>query len=142
MEGLIKKGLLRVRTATNEWIAPDNEDEPMSLDGYVVSFEPFHERGLAMPPHQFLRGLLDYYNIELQHLNLNGIQHIAVFIVLCEGFLGIDPHFKLWRYFFAVSLHRWVERERRRKRESSRCRWGARASIFGETRQRSTCRSY
>jgi hypothetical protein len=43
MEGLIKKGLLCARTAANEWIVPDNEDEPMTLDGYVVSFVPFHE---------------------------------------------------------------------------------------------------
>jgi hypothetical protein len=28
----------------------------------------------------------------------------VAFIALCEGFLGIVPHFKLWRYFFAVSL--------------------------------------
>jgi hypothetical protein len=55
MEGLVKKGLLRARTATNEWIVPDNEDEPMSPDGYVVSFVPFHKRGLAMPLHWFLR---------------------------------------------------------------------------------------
>jgi len=25
---------------------------------------------------------------------------------MCEGYLGIKPHFELWRYFFAVSLHR------------------------------------
>jgi hypothetical protein len=37
--------------------------------------------------------------------------------MLCEGFLGIDPHFKLWRYFFVVSLHRRVEREKETKRE-------------------------
>jgi hypothetical protein len=24
--------------------------------------------------------------------------------MLCEGYLGIKPHFKLFRYFFAVSL--------------------------------------
>ena len=42
--------------------------------------------------------------MELQHLTPNGIQHIAVFIALCEGFLGISPHFDLWRHFFAVNL--------------------------------------
>jgi hypothetical protein len=51
MKGLIKKGLLRARTVANEWLVPDNEDEPMPQDGYVVSFVPFHEHGLAMPPH-------------------------------------------------------------------------------------------
>jgi hypothetical protein len=65
MEGLMKKGLLRVRTAMNEWIIPDNEDKPMPPDGYVISFIPLNERGLVMPLHRFLRGLLDYYDIEL-----------------------------------------------------------------------------
>ena len=49
---------------------------------------------------------MHFYKIELQHLNLNGIQHMAAFIALCEGFLGISPPFDLWRYFFAVSLQR------------------------------------
>jgi hypothetical protein len=81
--------------------------------------------------------LLDYYNIKLQHLNLNGIQHIVAFIMLCEGFLGIDPHFKLWRYFFVVSLHRRVEREKEKKREfkvpvgrASIHLWGNRAAQY------------
>jgi hypothetical protein len=26
--------------------------------------------------------------------------------MLCEGFLGIEPHFKLWKYFFSVSLQK------------------------------------
>ena len=55
-------------------------------------------------PHRFLRGLLHYYELELQHLNPNGIQHISAFITLCEGYLGIEPHFELWKYFFAVKL--------------------------------------
>ena len=29
---------------------------------------------------------------------------MVAFVALCEGFLGIDPHFDLWRYFFTVSL--------------------------------------
>ena len=54
-------------------------------------------------------GLLDYYDVELQHLTPNGVQHMAAFVALCEGFLGIDPHFDLWRYFFTISLSkRWV----------------------------------
>ena len=63
-----------------------------------------------IPPHPFLRGLLHHYQIELQHLNPNGIQHIVVFIALCEGYLGIKPHFELWRSFYSVSLHKKRER--------------------------------
>ena len=47
---------------------------------------------------------MHFYNIELQHLNPNGIQHMAAFIMLCEGFLGISPHFDLWRYFFTINI--------------------------------------
>ena len=104
LEGLVCRGLLCARTAAEEWRLPDNEDASSSLDGYVVSFAHFHERGFATPAHKFLQGLLHFYKVELQHLNLKGIQHIAAFIALCEGFLGIDPHFDLWWHIFAVNL--------------------------------------
>ena len=29
---------------------------------------------------------------------------------LCEGYLGIELHFELWRYFFSISLHKKRER--------------------------------
>ena len=77
---------------------------PSPPDGYVISFACFHEHGFATLTHRLLRGLLHYYKIELHHLNPNGIQHMAVFIALCEGFLGISPHFDLWWHFFAVTL--------------------------------------
>ena len=93
LEGLVRRGLLCARTATEEWRLLSDEDAPSLPDGYVVSFALFHEWGL-----------LHYYKVELQHLNPNGIQHIAAFVALCEGFLGISPHFDLWRYFFAVTL--------------------------------------
>ena len=74
-----------------------------------LSFTPFHERGLTVPPHPFFQGLLHHYQIELQHLNPSKIQHIAAFIAMFEGYLGIEPHFKLWRYFFSFSL---IKKER------------------------------
>jgi hypothetical protein len=53
-------------------------------------------RGLSLPPHPFLRGLLFAYGIQLHDLNPNTILHIACFIMLCECFLGIEPHWALW----------------------------------------------
>ena len=53
MEGLIKRGLLRGGTDAAEWFLPGHEDAPAPPDGYVVSFAPFHECGLAVPPHLF-----------------------------------------------------------------------------------------
>ena len=104
MEGLVRRGLLRTQTLAEEWLLPGEEDVLSPPDGYVVSFTHFHERGFMTPIHRFLQGLLHYYKIKLQHLNPNGIQHMAAFIALCKGFLGISPHFNLWRYFFVVTL--------------------------------------
>ena len=78
-----------------EFIIPGGKDEPSPPDDYVVSFIPFHEHRFVTPPHRFLRGLLHHYRIKSQHLNPNGIQHISAFVVLCEGYLGIEPHFEL-----------------------------------------------
>ena len=65
MEGLVRCGLLHVRTSTEEWLLLDEEDLPSPPDGYVVSFAHFHERRFVTPTHKFLWGLLDYYKIEL-----------------------------------------------------------------------------
>ena len=73
LEGLVHRGLLRPLTAAEEWRLPGDEDEPLPPEGYVVSFTHFHERGFSIPAHKFLRGLLDYYQVELQHLTPNGI---------------------------------------------------------------------
>ena len=45
-------------------------------------------------------------------MNPNKIYHIAAFIAMCEGYLGIEPHFELWRYFFSISLIKKKERGR------------------------------
>ena len=73
MEGLVRRDLLHAWTAAEEWLLPGEEDLPSPPDGYVVSFAHFHERGFMTPAHIFLRGLLHYYKIELQHLNPNRI---------------------------------------------------------------------
>jgi hypothetical protein len=108
MEGLINRDLLDVRTAAHEWIVPDGHDFLVLPDGYVVSFTHFHDHGFADLAHCFLLGLLHHYKIKMQHLNPNGIQHIAAFIALCEGYLGID----LWWYFFSIDLHTRREHDR------------------------------
>ena len=68
----------------------------------IVVFTPFYERGFAMPAHVFLRSLLFFYGLELIHLNPNSILQVSIYIHLCEAFLGIDPHFDLWRHLFHV----------------------------------------
>jgi hypothetical protein len=64
--------------------------------------ERFVERGLALPASNFFKGLLEYYGIEYLNLNPNGIFHTSVFVHFCEAFLGIKPHWVLFRKFFRV----------------------------------------
>jgi hypothetical protein len=68
----------------------------------IVTFYHFSERGLALPSCSFFRGLLYFYGLELHHLNLNSICHIAIFIHFCEAFLGIEPHWDRFRFLFRV----------------------------------------
>jgi hypothetical protein len=65
-------------------------------------FLAFLLRGLSLPAHEFLRGLLFVYGVQLHQLTPNSILHIACFITLCESFLEIDPHFLLWRSLFRL----------------------------------------
>jgi hypothetical protein len=45
---------------------------------------------------------LYYYGLELVHLVPNSVTIVSTFIHFCEAYLGISPHFLLWRYFFCV----------------------------------------
>lgn len=69
-----------------------------------VVHAPFMCRGLSLNLHNFVHGLLRFYGCQLHHITPNGVLHIANFITLCECFLGIEPHFELWRYFFLVKV--------------------------------------
>ncbi|KAM0930516.1 hypothetical protein ACQ4PT_000917 [Festuca glaucescens] len=50
--------------------------------------------------HEFLCGLLFIYGIQLDQLTPNSILQISIFITLCECFLGIQPHWGLWKRIF------------------------------------------
>jgi hypothetical protein len=65
-------------------------------------FLAFLFRGLSLPAHEFLCGLLFVYGVQLHQLTPNSILHIACFVTLCESFLGIEPHFLLWRSIFRL----------------------------------------
>src|SRR5947207_8658508 len=82
------------------WRAADGELFSTANTGELVVFEPFFYRGFSLPTNNFFWGLLHFYGIELVHLNPNSILHIATFIPLCEAFLGIEPHFALFRHLF------------------------------------------
>jgi hypothetical protein len=64
-----------------------------------------------VPPHRFHCSLLQFYNLELHHLTPSGILHMVAFVTLCKAYMGIDPHFNLWNYFFHARLQQGSDTE-------------------------------
>ena len=60
-----------------------------------VVFVAHFIRGLGLPLHTFVCGLMFYYGLDFHDLALNFVLNISAFIVVCEAFLHIKPHFGL-----------------------------------------------
>jgi hypothetical protein len=78
-----------------------------------VSFVSFHERGFGVPASRFMQAILHVYGVELHNLSPKSISQAAIFAAVCEGYLGIDPHWDLWTHFFSVELFASPTGERR-----------------------------
>jgi hypothetical protein len=78
------------------------EEFPSEDTDQTVVFKCFYENGFMLPAGAFFRGLLHFYGLEVTHLKPNSIAQIAIFIHLCEGYLGITPNFKLWRALYCL----------------------------------------
>jgi hypothetical protein len=48
----------------------------------------------------FFHAFLDFHSLNLTHLNPNYVLQIAIFVHLCKAYLGISPHFGLWKYVY------------------------------------------
>ena len=59
-------------------------------------------RGLGLALDPFVRGLMFYYGMDFHDLAPDFFLHISSFIVVCEAFLHITPHFGLWLRTFNV----------------------------------------
>ena len=99
LKTLVLDGLLVPRSVI-QWRPAMGKDHPYENTGEIISFTPYLERGLGFPWSSFFSGLLRYYRIQLHHLTPNSFVHISIFIHLCEAFLGIEPHFELFRFLF------------------------------------------
>ena len=87
------------------WIPPWLEEtEPNPPPGYVVSLMRLHERGFGLPVGRFMRALCDYYGVELHNFGPNSISQAAVFVAVCEGYLGIEVHWDMWIHLFHGEL--------------------------------------
>jgi hypothetical protein len=101
IQALVDPGLLRPKTEV-EWRAAAGEEFPREDVNKQVVFGSFFERDFNLPAGYFFRCLLYYYRLELVHLVPNSITVVSTFIHFYEAYLGILPHFALWRHFFCV----------------------------------------
>jgi hypothetical protein len=101
IQSLVNRGLLRPKSQVG-WRPVAGEAFPTEGTGETVVFIAHIEHGFGVPAGDFLCGLLQFYQIELVHLAPNSITIIATFIHLSAAFLGITPHFHLWRHFFEL----------------------------------------
>ncbi|KAM0884451.1 hypothetical protein ACQ4PT_030973 [Festuca glaucescens] len=79
---------------------PGDESSPHPPSDFRVTFVDFLIRGFSIPVHEFLRGFLFIYGIQVHQLTPNSLLHISIFVTLCECFLGIHPHWGLWKRIF------------------------------------------
>jgi hypothetical protein len=115
LEALVADGLLRPLSGDSqpEWMAPASGAAPSPPLRYVVSFVSFHERGFRVPASHFMRAILHVYGVELHNLSPNSISQAAIFAAVCEGYLGIAPHWDLWTHLFSAEFFASPAGERR-----------------------------
>jgi len=81
-------------------VSPAEHREPNLPEGYAVNFIKFHRHWFGSPSSRFMRALLHHYGVELQHLSPNTISNMVIFAMVCEGYLGVMPHWELWLHLF------------------------------------------
>jgi hypothetical protein len=80
--GLLKNEAMQMR---------GDESVPHQPEGFRVIFTDFLVRGLSVPFHEFLRGLLFIYEIQLHQLTPNSILHIYILSLCASASLASTP---------------------------------------------------
>ena len=70
-----------------------------------MSLVRLHERGFGVPVSRFMRALCEHYGAELHNFGPNSISQAAVFVAVCEGYLGVKAHWDLWKHLFRGELY-------------------------------------
>jgi len=101
---MVERGILPAKQIFG-WKFYYGDELPTEDRTDIVVFRSFYEKGLALLAVDFFRLLLHFYGLEVTHLKPNSIAQIAIFIDLCGGYLGIAPHFNLWRALYHLKGH-------------------------------------
>ena len=96
---LVSDGLIQSKDIA-EWRAPGEHRVPAPGPGEIILFVSFIRAGLCLPASTFLHQFFSYFGVSLNHLTLNAVLYLSIFVHLCETFLGIPPSLSLFCYFF------------------------------------------
>jgi hypothetical protein len=70
--------------------------------GEFVLFTSYISCGLALPILSFFLLLLEEFGLQLEHLTPHSVLQAAIFVHLCEMFIGVAPCTSLFRHFFVL----------------------------------------
>ncbi|KAE8801958.1 hypothetical protein D1007_22217 [Hordeum vulgare] len=68
--------------------------------GEVAVFEEHFYRGFGLPASDSFACFLTFFGLQPHHLVPNAILQLAILVVLCDGFMGIEPRLDIWRKLF------------------------------------------
>ncbi|KAE8791613.1 hypothetical protein D1007_33927 [Hordeum vulgare] len=74
---------------------PGSEASPAPVAVEVVVFAEHFYRGFGLPASSFFAEWLHFFSLQPHHLAPNAILQLAAYVVLCEGFVGIEPRVNL-----------------------------------------------
>jgi hypothetical protein len=106
LEALVADGLLRPLSGDpqREWMVPPSGADPTPPPGYVLSFVSFHERGLECQQAVSCGRSCITTGWSYTTSTPTPSCKATIFVAVCEGFWGIDPHWDLWTHFFSAEL--------------------------------------
>jgi hypothetical protein len=92
---------------------PFERSRPVPAVGICRELRLLSRAGVQSAGKPFYAAILHVYGVELHNLSPNSISQAAIFAAVCEGYLGIDPHWDLWTHLFSVELFASPTGERR-----------------------------
>ncbi|KAE8771767.1 hypothetical protein D1007_56312 [Hordeum vulgare] len=70
---------------------PGAETAPTPAVGEIIVFDEHFYTGFGLPASSFFSEWLHFFGMQPHQLASNAILQLSAFVVLCEGFLGIEP---------------------------------------------------
>ncbi|KAE8780169.1 hypothetical protein D1007_46723 [Hordeum vulgare] len=81
---------------------PDAETAPTLREGEIVVFDEHFYRRFGLPASTFFSNSLIFFGLQPHHVAPNAILQLSSFVVLWEGFLGIEDRLDFWQSLFVL----------------------------------------